>query len=78
MSLRVLKKIPNIFRLELAKLMLKFHREMLRNSLENMFQKTSHILVIRLDMQKLISFQNIMFQQTLVKNQFITEKLFID
>jgi len=58
--------------------MLKFHREMLRNSLENMFQKTSHILVIRLDMQKLISFQNIMFQQTLVKNQFITEKLFID
>jgi len=78
MSLRVLKKIPNIFRLELAKLMLKFHREMLRNSLENMFQKTSHILVIRLDMQKLIFFQNIMFQQTLVKNQFITEKLFID
>jgi len=58
--------------------MLKFHREMLRNSLENMFQKTSHILVIRLDMQKLIFFQNIMFQQTLVKNQFITEKLFID
>ena len=76
-SLNILK-LHDIYKLELAELMHKFHHEMLPTSFKDLFQKTAEVHCHNTRYatnQKTISYNK--FQQTLAKKQFLIEELHI-
>jgi len=73
-SLNILK-LHDIYKLELGKLMHKFHYEMLPTSFEDLFRKRLTFNVITQDMQATKAISCSKFQQTLAKKQFLIEDL---
>jgi len=68
-------KLHDISKSELAKLMHKFHHEMLPSSFSDLFQKTAEVHCIIHDTQPTKTILYNKFQQTLAKKQILIEEL---